>query len=58
VDPEIKKALANIRRRQAEIDRKFGRTEDDGPLFGKRYERKHRREGDVIEELFDDTFDE
>jgi hypothetical protein len=58
VDPEIRKALANIRRRQAEIDRTYGKTEDDGPLFGRRFERKHKREADTIEELFDDVYEE
>ena len=58
MDPEIKKALANIKRRQAEIDRKYGKTEDDGPLFGRRHERKHRQERETIEELFDDEYSE
>jgi hypothetical protein len=58
MDSEIKKSLASIKRRQAEIDRQFGRTEDDGPLFGRRHERRHKRERDTIEELFDDVFEE
>jgi hypothetical protein len=58
VDPEIKKALANMKRRQAEIDRKFGKQTDDGPIFGRRHERKNRQERDHIEELFDDEYDE
>jgi hypothetical protein len=36
MDPEIKKALANIRRRQREIEKKYGRSEDDGPVFDRR----------------------
>jgi hypothetical protein len=59
VDPEIRKALANIKRRQAEIDKRYGKSEDEGPLFGRRHgERKQRIERDVIEELFDDEYDQ
>lgn len=60
MDPEIKKALANIRRRQSEIDRKFGKTEDDGPLFdrGKRARQERSRldeevDVDLMEDLDD-----
>lgn len=60
MDPEIKKALANIKRRQREIERKYGKQEDEGPLFGRRHgERKHARiELDTLEELFDEEYDE
>lgn len=58
MDPEIARAIANMKRRQAEIDRKFGKQSDDAPLFGRRYERKQRREQNAIEELFDDEYEE
>lgn len=56
MDPEIKKALANIRRRQAEINRKYGRVEDEGPIFGKRRDRLRLQE-EALEDL-EDQIDE
>lgn len=58
MDPEIRKALANIKRRQREIDRRYGTSEDEGPLFGRRGGRRQRIETDRIAELFDDEYDE
>lgn len=58
MDPEVKRALANIRRRRAEIERTFGKTEDEGPLFDRsRRSRSERATLDAeLEELedFDD----
>jgi hypothetical protein len=58
MDPEVRKALYNLKRRQAKIDKEYGKTEDDGPLFGRRFERKNRREEEAMEELFDSEYEE
>lgn len=51
MDPKIKEALANIRRRQAEITRKYGKQTDDGPLFDR--SRKARSERASLDEDLD-----
>lgn len=58
MDPEIKRALANIRRRQAEINRRYGRDEDEGPLFDRsrraRQERAALNDAELdLEEWYD-----
>ena len=55
MDPEIKKALANIRRRQTEINRKFGKQTDDGPLFDR--SRRARSDRASLEDNLEDLED-
>lgn len=55
MDPEIKRALANIRRRRSEIEKKFGKQEDDGPVFDKA--RARRRTATRLQ-LEEEEFDE
>lgn len=54
MDPEIKKALANIKRRKAEIYRKHGGSEDSGPVYGRSRSDYRRR---LAEERDDFDFD-
>ena len=51
LDPEIKRALANIRRRRAEIERQFGKEEDDGPLYDR--SRRARQERAALDDELD-----
>lgn len=58
MDPEIRKALANLKRRQAEINRKYGTTEDSGPLYDRSRRAKQERDrldDDMLDEVTDDT---
>lgn len=54
MDPEIKKALANLRRRRAAIEKKHGKIEDDGPVFDR--SRRARRTSTQLSE--EEEFDE
>jgi len=62
MNQEVKRAIANIRRRQTEINRKFGKQDDDGPLYDRSRRARQERSSlalgvDELVEDFDDDGD-
>lgn len=50
MDPEIKKALANIKRRQAEINKLQSEETDSGPVFDKTERRRRVQAHEILDE--------